>query len=223
MSHWLCPLLLFGGDFLKIGDVIAHVDRIKPNSFDVADKLIWINEVEGLVQTEVMLIAVADMVEYTPETDLSTELLLRSPHDKVYRTYLAAMIDYANGEYNRYANTVEVFNMEFAELSCWYADKYRPADGGMIDDGYYITAYGIAVKRGYRGTEEEWLESLKGKPGSGGNGIDIPQAKVGQYVVVASVDGEGKAISFAAKTLGEADLIAYVDNSAGGQTAVIGV
>ena len=130
---------------MRIGDVIAHVDRIKPNAFDVADKLIWLNEVEGLVQTEVMLIAVADMVEYTPETDLSTELLLRSPHDKVYRTYLAAMIDYANGEYNRYANTVEVFNMEFAELSCWYADKYRPADGGMIDDGYYITAYGIAV------------------------------------------------------------------------------
>ena len=30
---------------------------------------------------------------------------------------------------------------------------------------YYLTAYGIAVKHGFRGTEEEWLESLKGEQG----------------------------------------------------------
>ena len=28
--------------------------------------------------------------------------------------------------------------------------------------GYYLTAYGIAVKHGFVGTEEEWLESLRG-------------------------------------------------------------
>lgn len=31
--------------------------------------------------------------------------------------------------------------------------------------GYYLTAYGIAVKHGYTGTEEEWLESLVGPEG----------------------------------------------------------
>ena len=31
--------------------------------------------------------------------------------------------------------------------------------------GYYITAYGIAVKHGFTGTEEEWLASLKGDGG----------------------------------------------------------
>lgn len=31
--------------------------------------------------------------------------------------------------------------------------------------GYYITAYGIAVKHGFQGTEEEWLKSLKGEGG----------------------------------------------------------
>ena len=30
---------------------------------------------------------------------------------------------------------------------------------------YYITAYGLAVKRGYKGTLDEWLASLKGKQG----------------------------------------------------------
>ena len=31
--------------------------------------------------------------------------------------------------------------------------------------GYYYSAYGIAVKHGFEGTEEEWLESLKGDQG----------------------------------------------------------
>ena len=30
---------------------------------------------------------------------------------------------------------------------------------------YYLTAYGLAVKHGYTGTEEQWLKSLKGEPG----------------------------------------------------------
>ena len=30
---------------------------------------------------------------------------------------------------------------------------------------YYLTAYGIAVKHGFRGSEEEWLESLRGPKG----------------------------------------------------------
>ena len=36
---------------------------------------------------------------------------------------------------------------------------------GMPWAGYYLTAYGIAVKHGFVGTEEEWLESLKGDKG----------------------------------------------------------
>ena len=32
--------------------------------------------------------------------------------------------------------------------------------------GYYITAYGIAVKHGFTGTEEEWLASLRGDTGA---------------------------------------------------------
>ena len=152
---------------MKIKDAIAYVDSVKPNAFDDAAKILWLNEVEGLVQTEAMLFAVADLIEYTADTDPETELLVRSPHDKIYRAYLVAMVDFANGEYNRYANTVEMFNTYFSEYVVWYADKYRPADGGAVDDGYYITAYGIAVKHGFEGDEAAWLKTLKGEPGRG--------------------------------------------------------
>lgn len=37
----------------------------------------------------------------------------------------------------------------------------------MTQPPYYLTAYGIAVKNGFEGTEQEWLESLKGATGAG--------------------------------------------------------
>ena len=36
---------------------------------------------------------------------------------------------------------------------------------------YYITAYGLAVKRGCTGTEDEWLKSLRGPSGPQGSGL----------------------------------------------------
>ena len=43
--------------------------------------------------------------------------------------------------------------------------SYDQSKIGQPWKGYYITAYGIAVKHGFQGTEEEWLESLAGVPG----------------------------------------------------------
>lgn len=43
--------------------------------------------------------------------------------------------------------------------------------------GYYLTAYGIAVKHGFKGTEAEWLESLKGETGP--TGPEGPKGETG--------------------------------------------
>ena len=37
--------------------------------------------------------------------------------------------------------------------------------GSLENPPYYLTAYGLAVKHGYEGTEAEWLASLKGEKG----------------------------------------------------------
>lgn len=42
---------------------------------------------------------------------------------------------------------------------------------------YYLTAYALAVKHGFQGTEEEWLASLDGKPGP--QGPEGPEGPVG--------------------------------------------
>ena len=38
------------------------------------------------------------------------------------------MIDFANGEYERYQNTYQLFDTFFKEFMRWYATNYRPAD-----------------------------------------------------------------------------------------------
>lgn len=153
------------GVTLKLGQVIAYVDDIKPNVFSDETKTAWLNECEGLVQTEVMLLAIEEVIQYDFETNEETELLAKAPHDKIYWTYLTALIDFANGEYNKYQNTMQLFNTYFGEYMRWYALHYRPADGECVEQGYYLSAYGLALKHGFEGTEEEWIASLKGEKG----------------------------------------------------------
>ena len=45
--------------------------------------------------------------------------------------------------------------------------------GGRTNPPYYLTAYGLAVMQGFKGTVEEWLESLKGIQGDKGDKIEL--------------------------------------------------
>lgn len=149
----------------KIRSVISYVDAIKPNAFDEGAKVQWINEAEGYIQTEVMMLALEDVVQYDPAVHMDAELLVKPPHDKLYAVYLCAMVDFANGEYDKYSNTMQMYNEFLREYIKWYTRTYRPADGRCVEAGYYLSAYAIARNHGFEGTEEEWLEALKGAKG----------------------------------------------------------
>ena len=45
-----------------------------------------------------------------------------------YAPYLEAKIDYANGEYEKYQNSMQMFNSFWGEFLRWFALVYRPAD-----------------------------------------------------------------------------------------------
>lgn len=153
--------------------VLDIIDSIKPNAFSEEAKTAWINEIEGLVQTEVFLLAIEDVVQYTWPENAAATLLAKPPHDKIYWVYLSAMVDFANGEYDKYQNTMQMFNQFFGEYMRWYARTYNPADGEAEVKGYYLSAYAIAVEHGFEGTEADWLASLKGEKGDQGSGLDL--------------------------------------------------
>lgn len=55
------------------------------------------------------------------------ELSVSAPYDNLYGLYLMSMIDFANGEYNKYNNTVLAFNGAMDEYRCWYRRNNQPA------------------------------------------------------------------------------------------------
>lgn len=72
-----------------------------------------------------------------PETDshasfvfdgTAAEVLVPFPYDKIYPAYLAAMIDFAHGEFSRCQNSMALFNSHFKSYQKWYARVYAPAD-----------------------------------------------------------------------------------------------
>lgn len=163
---------------MTLAQVIRMVDGLKENAYSEEVKTAWINEVEGMVQTQVMMVLPTDIITYNWDTDQNKELLVAPPHSKIYWTYLCAMIDFSNGEYDLYSNTMQMFNAHWNEFSRWFLRMYHPADEhddcyrnetpetiGVYWRGYFLTAYGIAVKHGFQGDEKAWLESLTGAPG----------------------------------------------------------
>lgn len=116
---------------MTIKQIIDMVDRIKPNAFMPDVKTMWLNEVEGYVQTYVHLTDIDDIIVYDYSTDADRELLVPPPHNSVYWTFLTAMIDFANGEYDKYQSTITMYNNKMAEYQRWYATEYRPADEEM--------------------------------------------------------------------------------------------
>ena len=150
----------------------------------------FLNECEGKLQTEFLHIADVDCQRYT-EDDMEMDLIVGPPHDKLYYAYLCAMIDFTNGEYAKYNNSIIVANAFMAEWAAWFNRTHERDETQYL--GVFLSAYAIAVKHGYAGTEEEWLESLRGpegKPGADGKSAY-------QYAVEGGYTGTEEA--FAAK------------------------
>lgn len=112
---------------MTIKDVIDHVDKVKPNGFSADDKIKWLAELEGKIQTEILLIPLDELVK--PET-MSDELIVPYPYDSIYNFWLQAMVDFHNGEYDRYDNTYAMFNEKWKEYARWRTTHY-PTKGDL--------------------------------------------------------------------------------------------
>lgn len=153
---------------MKVDKLIKLVQTLKPTAFDDEILLMWVSECEGMVLSEVHLVSVADIEPFALGADSSlptAELTAPFPYDKLYTQYVLAQIDYANGEYTKYQNSMQMFNATYTEYVHYVAEVLAPADGRAELMQYYLSAYAIAQKHGYTGTEEQWLASLHGADG----------------------------------------------------------
>lgn len=116
---------------MTISKAIQEADKNRPNAFDDETKVRWLSELDGTIAAELMRMSDEDLVqfEYDPVDDLSTELLVYFPHDKIYQLYLIAKIDEFNGEYGRYANSSALYNAAYNDFAVWFLSNWDPAQG----------------------------------------------------------------------------------------------
>lgn len=110
---------------MTIGEAILRCDNLKPNQYTEADKIKWLSDLDGIVKREILdthqkdsEIAFDGYTEQTPET---TELLIQEPYTDTYLKYLFAQIDFHNGEFARYNNSMVMFNVAYSA----FADDYN--------------------------------------------------------------------------------------------------
>lgn len=110
--------------------VIEHVDKVKINAYEPADKLQWLSELDGMIRRVVMQEEGA--VSYSFPGDEDTHLLVPYPFDNIYPLYLEAMISFHNKEYADYNNEIQLFNARFEEYKKAYIRENRPKSSGRL-------------------------------------------------------------------------------------------
>ena len=115
---------------MTLFEAISQINNLKPNTYSHTDKVKWLSTLDGIIKTEIIdTHEGAEQVEfngYDEDTDLSTELLVPAPYDSIYIRWLDAQVDYANGEYDRYNNGVQVYNDAYTAFERFYNRTHMP-------------------------------------------------------------------------------------------------
>lgn len=173
---------------MKIKEAISNTRALSGNAVDDNTLCRWLSELDGRLMLD--FYKGSEWMSYSLPQDEDHELLVPFPWDELYVHYLEAMVYYSNGEFDRYRNSYEMFNKKELDYRQWYARNQLPItlealkrrDCTVVTEGrgskpfWYLSAYALAVKHGYTGTEEEWLAELvgpQGPKGEDGSGIEI--------------------------------------------------
>ena len=102
---------------MTLRDLLNKISEEKPNSFSEAKLISFVNEVEAEVAEELHL---EDVPVYTDNhVDLDETLLVHAPYDRLYISYVKAMIDYTNEEYESYANNQAQHVQDYRDFVDW--------------------------------------------------------------------------------------------------------
>lgn len=120
----------------SIREIIERVDENKPNAFSEKTKMAWITALDGKIAADVMLMHITEIrqLEYQYPRDMDSEPLVTYPHQDIYELWLGARIDFENGEYNKYQNTMAMYNQAWNNFTNWFVSVYDPAQGYIRRD-----------------------------------------------------------------------------------------
>ena len=120
---------------MTIVEAVTKIDELKPNGYSQFQKIIWLSNLDAQIKAEIIDTheGAEDVTftDYTENTDIDTVLLVPTPYEDLYLAWLEAKIDYTNGEYTRYNNSITLFNERYAAFSRYYNRTHMPIGGGF--------------------------------------------------------------------------------------------
>lgn len=94
---------------MTVPEVLMEIGRVKPHQYTNDTLVRWLSELDGRVWEDLI-------GHYLPEEqkpilpysvgDALTQLLIPFPHGDVYMKWLTAQIDFHNGDFDRYNNSM---------------------------------------------------------------------------------------------------------------------
>jgi hypothetical protein len=116
---------------MTIMDALYRIDEVKPNGYSQPEKIKWLSSLDGIIKSEIIDThedgEIYDGFEgYGEYADLSMELLVPAPYDDIYLRWLEAQIDYSNGEYGKYNNSISMYNTAYSAFANYYNRTHMP-------------------------------------------------------------------------------------------------
>lgn len=115
---------------MTLMEAIDRIDNLKQNTYSYCEKVNWLSQLEFIIKRQII-----DTHEgwedvafngYNDRTDGKTVLLVPAPYDSMYIHWLEAQIDYANGEYKRYNNSMAMYQTAYNGYSNYYNRNNMP-------------------------------------------------------------------------------------------------
>jgi hypothetical protein len=115
---------------MTIIEAINRIDTLKPNTYVQETKVYWLSKLDGIIFDKIIKTHEGAEVEkfngYFAETPIDTKLIVSAPYDDIYIKWLEAQIDYANGEYDKFNNSIVAYNDAYAEFERHYNRTHMP-------------------------------------------------------------------------------------------------
>lgn len=118
---------------MTIMEALYRIDELKPNTYSQPEKIKWLSSLDGVIKSEIidtheLREGEEDIVfeGYGENAALTTVLLVPAPYDDIYLRWLEAQIDYSNGEYGKYNNSIAMYNTAYTAFSNHYNRTHMP-------------------------------------------------------------------------------------------------
>jgi hypothetical protein len=118
-------------------DAIFRIGELKPNSYSQSEKIKWLSTLDGIIKAEIIdTHEGGEKIEFNGYDDnsgnfnIATKLLVPAPYDDIYLRWLEAQIDYANGEYAKYNNSLTAYNDVYTSFKAYYNRTHMPISKG---------------------------------------------------------------------------------------------